>query len=232
MDSQTPLTPLSHRQSSRKQASLPCSTMLLAGEGAAEQRTAGENTAERNETPQPAVGDIGEEEETADFSRADSKDQSETDAVQYEYMELNCSEREHNPQKWDSHLPGAERGGDVERREGGERSDEEEEEEEEEEQYPYSDNQPVRVGVKGHCGEEAEVYEEMDVLGVARDCRRDGAEYQNMREGGGSGVGRAGLRGLLRVRAGVGEPGGGDCSFDNPEYWHSRLLMKPNAVRT
>uniref|UniRef100_A0A673Z812 Receptor protein-tyrosine kinase n=1 Tax=Salmo trutta TaxID=8032 RepID=A0A673Z812_SALTR len=37
---------------------------------------------------------------------------------------------------------------------------------------------------------------------------------------------------ILRAGVGVGEPGGGDCSFDNPDYWQSRLFLKPNTVST
>ncbi|KAM9785522.1 receptor tyrosine-protein kinase erbB-3b [Neosynchiropus ocellatus] len=38
-----------------------------------------------------------------------------------------------------------------------------------------------------------------------------------------------GIGGYIKVRAGVGEAG---ASFDNPDYWHSRLLLQPDAVRT
>uniref|UniRef100_A0A673Z8T4 Receptor protein-tyrosine kinase n=1 Tax=Salmo trutta TaxID=8032 RepID=A0A673Z8T4_SALTR len=45
---------------------------------------------------------------------------------------------------------------------------------------------------------------------------------------------RTGMGAFVKVRAGVGvgEPGGGDCSFDNPDYWQSRLFLKPNTVST
>ncbi|XP_019751242.1 receptor tyrosine-protein kinase erbB-3b isoform X3 [Hippocampus comes] len=49
---------------------------------------------------------------------------------------------------------------------------------------------------------------------------------------GGVGSGRcAGIGGYIRVCAGMGEPGR-SSSFDNPDYWHSRLFLKPDAVRT
>lgn len=35
----------------------------------------------------------------------------------------------------------------------------------------------------------------------------------------------------IKVCAGIGEPGS-NTSFDNPDYWHSRLFLKPDAVRT
>lgn len=41
----------------------------------------------------------------------------------------------------------------------------------------------------------------------------------------------AGIGGYIRVCAGMGEPGS-SSSFDNPDYWHSRLFLKPDAVRT
>ncbi|KAJ8265668.1 hypothetical protein COCON_G00147670 [Conger conger] len=203
MDSQTPLRPLSlsPRQSSRKQAILPCSTCLSTSGGAAEQQNLGENAAERNDMSQPAEGDRDKEEETADFPRADSKGQSEADSVQYECMDaqnidLNCSECEDNPQKRGDQLAGAEGEDGVEQREGSEKSEEEEEEE-----YQYSNNQPRlqgRVGVEGCCAGEAELfeYEEMEALAVARDGQGDRAEYQNVREVGGlGGACRQGLGG-------------------------------------
>uniref|UniRef100_A0A3Q2Q475 Receptor protein-tyrosine kinase n=1 Tax=Fundulus heteroclitus TaxID=8078 RepID=A0A3Q2Q475_FUNHE len=42
---------------------------------------------------------------------------------------------------------------------------------------------------------------------------------------------RAGIGEYIKVCAGIGEPGS-DTSFDNPDYWHSRLFLKPDAVRT
>uniref|UniRef100_A0A8C4EYG5 Receptor protein-tyrosine kinase n=1 Tax=Dicentrarchus labrax TaxID=13489 RepID=A0A8C4EYG5_DICLA len=63
--------------------------------------------------------------------------------------------------------------------------------------------------------------------------------YQNVqreREGavGGSKARRSGFEPYVKVQAGVGvgEPAAGDRSFDNPDYWHSRMFLKPNAVPT
>ncbi|XP_061841957.2 receptor tyrosine-protein kinase erbB-3b [Nerophis lumbriciformis] len=41
----------------------------------------------------------------------------------------------------------------------------------------------------------------------------------------------AGIGGYIKVCAGLGEPGS-SSSFDNPDYWHSRMFLKPDAVRT
>ncbi|XP_015241974.1 PREDICTED: receptor tyrosine-protein kinase erbB-3-like [Cyprinodon variegatus] len=41
----------------------------------------------------------------------------------------------------------------------------------------------------------------------------------------------AGIGEYIKVCAGIGEPGS-NTSFDNPDYWHSRLFLKPDAVRT
>uniref|UniRef100_A0A673ZBI0 Receptor protein-tyrosine kinase n=1 Tax=Salmo trutta TaxID=8032 RepID=A0A673ZBI0_SALTR len=84
---------------------------------------------------------------------------------------------------------------------------------------------------------EVDEYEDMDSL--AAPGAGDPVEYENL-QGEGEGVVRAiggqrtGMGAFVKVRAGVGvgEPGGGDCSFDNPDYWQSRLFLKPNTVST
>ncbi|XP_057684332.1 receptor tyrosine-protein kinase erbB-3b [Corythoichthys intestinalis] len=58
------------------------------------------------------------------------------------------------------------------------------------------------------------------------------AEYQNLPVKEEVGSSRcAGIGGYIKVCAGMGEPGS-SSSFDNPDYWHSRLFLKPDAVRT
>ncbi|KAJ8359104.1 hypothetical protein SKAU_G00156290 [Synaphobranchus kaupii] len=209
--------------------------------------TIGEKAAERHDTSPPAEGNRGKDYPGANSTDRGEEQHREPDSVQYEYMdirsnELDCSEREHAPRESGGQSAGAEGEDDVEERVGGERRKEEEEDEDEveEEEYQYSNSQPRfrlslqgRVGVKGHQRREGEAdaceYEEMEALAMAR---RDRVEYQNVQEEGApEGHERAGLRAYLKVRAGVGEPGG-DCSFDNPDYWHSRLLLKPDAVCT
>uniref|UniRef100_A0A665VR17 Receptor protein-tyrosine kinase n=1 Tax=Echeneis naucrates TaxID=173247 RepID=A0A665VR17_ECHNA len=63
--------------------------------------------------------------------------------------------------------------------------------------------------------------------------------YQNVQretEGAGRGaeVHQSGFEPYVKVRAGVGVggPAAGDRSFDNPDYWHSRMFLKPKAVPT
>uniref|UniRef100_A0A671WTG1 Receptor protein-tyrosine kinase n=1 Tax=Sparus aurata TaxID=8175 RepID=A0A671WTG1_SPAAU len=81
-----------------------------------------------------------------------------------------------------------------------------------------------------------EEYEEMTRLGVAPGGWEQ-PDYQNLpvkgraaaEETGSSRC--AGIGGYIKVCAGVGEPGS-NTSFDNPDYWHSRLFLKPDAVRT
>uniref|UniRef100_A0A674EF51 Receptor protein-tyrosine kinase n=1 Tax=Salmo trutta TaxID=8032 RepID=A0A674EF51_SALTR len=97
---------------------------------------------------------------------------------------------------------------------------------------------------------QVEEYEEMDAFGGdSRGSQRvdhQEAEYQNLPV---LGKGRAttaeveggtstrcaglGVEGYIKVCSGVGvvEPSS-NTSFDNPDYWHSRLFLKADAVRT
>uniref|UniRef100_A0A673Z9U4 Receptor protein-tyrosine kinase n=1 Tax=Salmo trutta TaxID=8032 RepID=A0A673Z9U4_SALTR len=109
----------------------------------------------------------------------------------------------------------------------GEREVEEEDDEYvEEDDYHYTNRQPkLRQALRSREG--------------LRMQRGGEGEYENL-QGEGEGVVRAiggqrtGMGAFVKVRAGVGvgEPGGGDCSFDNPDYWQSRLFLKPNTVST
>ncbi|XP_066564643.1 receptor tyrosine-protein kinase erbB-3a isoform X2 [Amia ocellicauda] len=124
-----------------------------------------------------------------------------------------------------------------------------------EDDYQYMNKQPKLrkslQGVRGQGGRspgssggkqvgDLYEYEEMDALVVAPGGGGP-VEYQNLLEeeeeeeeeeegwrGGRGGIGG----GFVKVRAGGGVERGGDCSFDNPDYWHSRLFLKPDAVRT
>ncbi|MGH0145732.1 UNVERIFIED_CONTAM: hypothetical protein FKN15_038750 [Acipenser sinensis] len=80
-------------------------------------------------------------------------------------------------------------------------------------------------------------YEEMDAFALPEDSEDHGInmtppekapEYQNFPETEkASEKGR--VNGFVKTRAGAREQ---DHSFDNPDYWHSRLFLKPDAVRT
>ncbi|KAM6928711.1 receptor tyrosine-protein kinase erbB-3b isoform 2-T2 [Lycodopsis pacificus] len=122
-----------------------------------------------------------------------------------------------------------------------------EEEDEEEEKYHNTNKQPALQGnVSGMVmprpdvltagGEMVEEYEEMTRFGVMPSGWEQ-ADYQNLPLKGravSEEMGRdmcAGIGGYIKVLAGIGEPGS-NTSFDNPDYWHSRLFLKPDAVRT
>lgn len=118
---------------------------------------------------------------------------------------------------------------------------------EEEEKYDNTNKQPALQGngsttvmsrpdVLTAGGEMGEEYEEMTRFGVVPSGWKQ-ADYQNLPLKGravsdGMGSDRcAGIGGYIKVLAGIGEPGS-NTSFDNPDYWHSRLFLKPDAVRT
>uniref|UniRef100_A0A8C8EN91 Receptor protein-tyrosine kinase n=1 Tax=Oncorhynchus tshawytscha TaxID=74940 RepID=A0A8C8EN91_ONCTS len=113
-----------------------------------------------------------------------------------------------------------------------------------EDDYQYTNRQPKlrqdlrgREGLRMQGGGEGEVDEYEDMDSLAAPGAGDPVEYENVqREGegavGGMGGQHTGMGAFVKVRAGVGEPSGGDCSFDNPDYWQSRLFLKLNAVNT
>uniref|UniRef100_A0A8C7P3S5 Receptor protein-tyrosine kinase n=1 Tax=Oncorhynchus mykiss TaxID=8022 RepID=A0A8C7P3S5_ONCMY len=124
--------------------------------------------------------------------------------------------------------------------------EEEDDEYVEEDDYHYTNRQPKlrqalrsREGLRMQRGGEGEVDEYEDMDSLAAPGAGDPVEYENLQgegEGvvGGMGGQHTGMGAFVKVRAGVGvgEPGGGDRSFDNPDYWQSRLFLKPNAVST
>lgn len=116
--------------------------------------------------------------------------------------------------------------------------------EEEQGKYHNTNEQPPHCGdvsgavkarpdvLKG-AGEKVEEYEEMTGI----EATPSGWDYQNLpveanavnEEADGDRC--AGIGDYIKVCAVVGDPGG-NTSFDNPDYWHSRLFLKPDAVRT
>uniref|UniRef100_A0A8C7F2T1 Receptor protein-tyrosine kinase n=1 Tax=Oncorhynchus kisutch TaxID=8019 RepID=A0A8C7F2T1_ONCKI len=124
--------------------------------------------------------------------------------------------------------------------------EEEDDEYVEEDDYHYTNRQPKlrqalrsREGLRMQRGGEGEVDEYEDMDSLAAPGAGDPVEYENLQGEGegvveGMGGQHTGMGAFVKVRAGVGvgEPGGGDRSFDNPDYWQSRLFLKPNAVST
>lgn len=116
--------------------------------------------------------------------------------------------------------------------------------EEEQGKYHNANKQPPHGGdvsgevkarpdvLKG-AGGKVEEYEEMTRI----EAPPSGWDYQNLpvranavnEEAAGDRCARIGD--YIKVCAVVGDPGG-NTSFDNPDYWHSRLFLKPDAVRT
>ncbi|XP_034551918.1 receptor tyrosine-protein kinase erbB-3b [Notolabrus celidotus] len=165
----------------------------------------------------------------------------------YEYMDIRrCNSTEGEAQAW-------EKSGSQTSEAGTEETDQtkevlkKEHKEEEEALYHNTNKQPLQGDLSGTVmpkpdvltagGEEVEEYEEMMTrLGVVPSGWEQ-ADYQNIpvkgrtvtEEAGSSRC--AGIGGYIKVCAGMGEPGS-NSSFDNPDYWHSRLFIKPDAVRT
>lgn len=117
--------------------------------------------------------------------------------------------------------------------------------EDEEEKYHGTNKQPppdrdlcsvVRPDVHKGGEEKVEEYEEMTRLEAMTDGWEQ-ANYQNLPARGCAVYEETdddrcgGIGDYIKVRAGMGEPGR-STSFDNPDYWHSRLFLKPDAVRT
>ncbi|KAM9523548.1 receptor tyrosine-protein kinase erbB-3-like isoform 2-T2 [Salvelinus alpinus] len=184
-------------------------------------------------------------------SDSDNTEQRGSVDMEYKYMDIlsvgpEASERPDDPPTRDVPHPGAT----PKQWMRGEREVEEEEDDEyvveyvEEDDYQYTNRQPKlrhalrgREGLRMQGGGEGEVDEYEDMDSLAAPGAGDPVEYENVqREGegavGGMGGQHTGMGAFVKVRAGVGEPSGGDCSFDNPDYWQSRLFLKLNAVNT
>ncbi|KAL0978362.1 hypothetical protein UPYG_G00169500 [Umbra pygmaea] len=162
---------------------------------------------------------------------------------EYEYMDIR-NEQPHNPPTRDVPLPGAMP---KQRIKGKEEEEEEDEYIEgeyiEEDDYQYTNSQPKLrktlqgcegQKVQGGAGEEVDEYEDMDSL--AAPGTGDPVEYENLQgDGEGADGGEHTETGtFLKVCSVVEmrEPGCRDRSFDNPDYWQSRLFLKANTVST
>lgn len=175
---------------------------------------------------------------------SDSEDQVSR-GVEHEYMDLRSFETENGPPTREP--PHLKTTNHEDLRVRGKVEDEENEDKYvEDDNYQYTNRQPnLRQALQDGKGlktqgmdeEQAYEYEEMDSL--AAPAAGGSAEYENLQGEGEGAVGstethRPGFGTCVKVRAGVGvvEPGGTDRSFDNPDYWHSRMFLKPSAVST
>lgn len=183
-------------------------------------------------------------EDKSPHSNSDSEQQGSQE-VEYEYMDIRGCEKEESPLVQEVPLPTSTRiGGEL----GDEKEEEGDEDYVEDSNYQYTNRQPKlrralqdRKELKIQGRDEAEAYEYEDMDAFAAMLPGDTVVYQNLqREGEGAVRGteahRSGFDPYLKVRAGVGvgvgEPASADRSFDNPDYWHSRMFLKPKAVRT
>ncbi|GLD46091.1 receptor tyrosine-protein kinase erbB-3-like isoform X1 [Lates japonicus] len=175
----------------------------------------------------------------------------------YEYMDIRCSDStEGEDPVWERRgsQTSARSAAETDKTDQTDQTDQtvevlkkEHEEGEEEEKYHNTNKQPTHQGnlsgmvmlrpdVLTAGGGKVEEYEEMTRFGVVPRGWEQ-ADYQNLPVKGRAvseevGSGRcAGIGGYIKVCAGMGEPGS-NTSFDNPDYWHSRLFLKPDAVRT
>lgn len=175
-------------------------------------------------------------------SNSDSEQQGSNE-VEYEYMDIRGSEKEEGPPTQPPPLPPpltlGRMGGEVE----GEK-EQEEDEYVEDSNYHYTNRQPKLrqalqdmklLQMQGRDEGQSYEYEDMDCLATL--LPGDAVMYQNMQREGKEAAGdteahRSGFEACVKVRAGVGigEPVAADRSFDNPDYWHSRMFLKPKAV--
>ncbi|XP_060925022.1 receptor tyrosine-protein kinase erbB-3a [Limanda limanda] len=153
-----------------------------------------------------------------------SKDPSESEQqgsseVQYEYMDIRGTDREEIPPAHEPPPPPipvklVEQVEDEEQE--AEEVEEEEDEYLEDSNYHYTNRQPKlrqalhdRKELQERKNGEACEYEDMDCFAALQPG--DDAVYQNLQRE---------------------EDGAGDRSFDNPDYWHSRIFLESKAVPT
>lgn len=179
------------------------------------------------------------------MSSYNSDSEQQSNDVKYEYMDIRSIDKDDSPPAHAPPLPPLSAKAAVDRQ-----ADEGQEEEAdgyvEDSIYHYTNQQPKlrqalqqmkAVKVPGRGKGQLYEYEDMDSIATARP--EDAAVYQNIQREGQGAAGRSpaqrsGFDGYVSVRAGVGlgEPAAADRSFDNLEYWHSRMFPNPNAVQT
>lgn len=184
--------------------------------------------------------------QTVSAHNSDSEQQG-LNEVEYEYMDIRGNEKDGSPS---AHTPLLSPRLTMDREgldeEGLDEEEEEEDEYVEDSNYHYTNRQPkLRQAlqdmktVKVQAGDDGLSYEYEDMDSLATQRQQDAAVYQNVQGGGEGSAGaapahRSGFETYVKVRAGVGvgETAAGDRSFDNPDYWHSRMFLKPKAVPT
>uniref|UniRef100_A0A3P8UVQ1 Receptor protein-tyrosine kinase n=1 Tax=Cynoglossus semilaevis TaxID=244447 RepID=A0A3P8UVQ1_CYNSE len=177
-------------------------------------------------------------------------EQTASDCVEYEYMDIRGSEQDDGPPAHEPPPPPPPPPPPVplpppaSARIGGQLEDEDDDEYVEDSNYHYTNRQPKlrqalqdkkELKIQGVEGGAAYEYEDMDSLAAVR--LGDTVVYQNMNSVGEAAAGPpsgSGFEPYVQVRAGVriGDAEAADRSFDNPDYWHSRNFLKPNAVPT
>ncbi|XP_034564833.1 receptor tyrosine-protein kinase erbB-3a isoform X2 [Notolabrus celidotus] len=176
-------------------------------------------------------------------NQSSDSEQQGINEVEYEYMDIRGNEKDESPPP---HNPPPPPLTPLRTTKEGEEGNKDEEEYVEDSNYHYMNRQPKlrqalqdrdEIVMQERDEGEAYEYEDMDcfvALGPG-----DAVVYQNMQsdaeEAGGSKESyQSGFEPYVKVRAGVGvgEPATGDQSFDNPDYWHSRMFLKPKAVPT
>lgn len=192
--------------------------------------------------------DMGGHTSNEDKDTLHSSSSEDRASLEYEYMDIRGSEiEENNPTQTHEVSPRTmvQEHPNIAR----EVLDEVEEDEyyQQDDNYQYTNRQPKlrqalqdRKEGKGprrgeNCAYEYEEMNSLTALGA-----EELAVYQNLQgeeEGavkGMEGHRASGIDPYVKVRAGVaiGEPVGVDRSFDNPDYWHSRMFLKSNAVHT
>ncbi|XP_051932995.1 receptor tyrosine-protein kinase erbB-3a isoform X1 [Hippocampus zosterae] len=181
------------------------------------------------------------------FKNNHSSKQLDSQEVKYEYMDIRCSEKDDDPPAHDPPPPpGPPPPPPITVGMAEEEEKEEEEEYVEDSNYHYTNRQPKlrqalrenkELKIQDRDEGRAYEYEDMDCFTALKPA--DAAVYQNMQTGGeretsGTTAHHLGIDPYVKVRAGVdvGDPVRGDRSFDNPDYWHSRMFLKPKAVPT
>uniref|UniRef100_A0A674NXZ7 Receptor protein-tyrosine kinase n=1 Tax=Takifugu rubripes TaxID=31033 RepID=A0A674NXZ7_TAKRU len=196
------------------------------------------------ETPSPDMEEEDQNGYTMSSYNSDLEQPGSND-VKYEYMDIRSIDKEDSPPAQAPPLPPLLVKAMVDQ-EVEELEDEEVDGYVEDSIYHYTNQQPKlrqvlqqmkAVKIEGKDNGQLYEYEDMDSITSAQP--EDAAVYQNIQKEGDSAARQGpaqtpGFDAYVRVRAGVGlgEPAAVDRSFDNPNYWHSRMFLKPNAVPT